>query len=194
MSMMPRKTPITAETATTMIVRRVVSCRVGQVTLRSSETASPTYFVLKALRVASAPTLPGALDAPRPLAMGLPDLSVGPVHAATRAILPQLQPLGVVPPVLAGVVGPLPALSAAEGYEYSTSSFASHAPTLCYFSILMNTPEPIVRPPSRTAKRSCSSNATGDVSLMLISMLSPGITISTPSGRAISPVTSVVRM
>ncbi len=194
MSMTPKKTPITAETATTMIVRRVVSCRVGQVTLRSSEMTSPTYLVLKAFRVASAPTLPGALDAPRPRAMCLPALSVGSVHAAAWAILVQLQPLGVVPPVLAGVVGPLPALGAAKVYEYSGSRFSCHVPTLCYFSILMNTPEPIVRPPSRTAKRSCSSIATGDVSLMFISMLSPGITISTPSGRAISPVTSVVRI
>ena len=63
-----------------------------------------------------------------------------------------------------------------------------------YLTTLVITPEPTVRPPSRTANRSCSSRATGVMSLTFMSMLSPGMTISTPSGSSISPVTSVVRM
>ena len=62
-----------------------------------------------------------------------------------------------------------------------------------YFEIEATTPEPTVRPPSRIAKRRPSSIAIGAISLTLIVTLSPGITISVPSGRITSPVTSVVR-
>ncbi len=61
-----------------------------------------------------------------------------------------------------------------------------------YSMILVTTPAPTVRPPSRIAKRNPSSIAIGVISSPVISMLSPGITISTPSGRVILPVTSVV--
>lgn len=70
---------------------------------------------------------------------------------------------------------------------------------LCYalikqnhFVILATTPAPTVLPPSRIAKRCPSSIAIGVMSFTLISMLSPGMHISTPSGRLMSPVTSVV--
>src|SRR5439155_25252471 len=62
-----------------------------------------------------------------------------------------------------------------------------------YFMILATTPAPTVRPPSRIAKRSPSSIAIGAISSISIEMLSPGITISVPSGRCTVPVTSVVR-
>lgn len=63
-----------------------------------------------------------------------------------------------------------------------------------YYSIIeVATPEATVRPPSRMAKRSPSSIAMGVISSILICTLSPGITISTPSGRPMTPVTSVVR-
>ena len=62
-----------------------------------------------------------------------------------------------------------------------------------YFSTLMQMPAPTVRPPSRMAKVTPSSMATGWISSTVISMLSPGITISTPSGSLMAPVTSVVR-
>ena len=55
------------------------------------------------------------------------------------------------------------------------------------------TPAPTVRPPSRMAKRSFSSMAIGTISTTSIVTLSPGITISTPSGSVTIPVTSVVR-
>ncbi len=55
------------------------------------------------------------------------------------------------------------------------------------------TPAPTVRPPSRMAKRRPCSIAMGAISSTSIVMLSPGITISVPSGSLIEPVTSVVR-
>src|SRR5688500_19677711 len=64
---------------------------------------------------------------------------------------------------------------------------------LYYFVILLTTPEPTVRPPSRIANRRPSSIAIGAISLTPIVTLSPGMTISVPSGRITSPVTSVVR-
>ena len=63
---------------------------------------------------------------------------------------------------------------------------------LCYSTILDTTPEATVRPPSLMAKRNPSSMATGVMSSTLKVALSPGITISTPSAKVMSPVTSVV--
>ena len=53
-------------------------------------------------------------------------------------------------------------------------------------------PEPTVLPPSRIANFNPFSIAIGVISSIVIVTLSPGITISVPSGRATSPVTSVV--
>ena len=61
------------------------------------------------------------------------------------------------------------------------------------FDDLATTPAPTVRPPSRMAKRNPSSIAIGAISVTVIPMLSPGITISVPSGSTTLPVTSVVR-
>ncbi len=63
-----------------------------------------------------------------------------------------------------------------------------------YLSIEVTAPAPTVRPPSRMAKRMPSSTAIGVISSMPISMLSPGMHISWPSGSSMVPVTSVVRM
>ncbi len=62
-----------------------------------------------------------------------------------------------------------------------------------YSMMAVTTPAPTVRPPSRIAKRSSSSIAIGVISSTSICTLSPGITISTPSGSIAVPVTSVVR-
>src|SRR5690554_1830083 len=62
-----------------------------------------------------------------------------------------------------------------------------------YSMILDTTPAPTVRPPSRIAKRRPSSMAIGAIRVTVIFTLSPGITISTPSGSSQEPVTSVVR-
>src|SRR5216117_908629 len=61
-----------------------------------------------------------------------------------------------------------------------------------YFLILVTTPAPTVRPPSRIANRSPSSIAIGVISSIVIFVLSPGITISTPAANSTVPVTSVV--
>ena len=58
---------------------------------------------------------------------------------------------------------------------------------------LVTRPEPTVRPPSRMAKPRPSSMAMGWMSSTVISVVSPGMTISVPSGRVMTPVTSVVR-
>ena len=62
-----------------------------------------------------------------------------------------------------------------------------------YSMISVTTPAPTVRPPSRIANRSPFSIAIGVISSTSICTLSPGITISTPSGSCATPVTSVVR-
>ncbi len=62
-----------------------------------------------------------------------------------------------------------------------------------YSMTSLTTPAPTVRPPSRIANLNSFSNAIGVINSMLIDTLSPGITISTPSGNVTTPVTSVVR-
>ena len=62
-----------------------------------------------------------------------------------------------------------------------------------YLITSVTRPAPTVRPPSRIAKRMCCSIAIGVINVTSIVTLSPGMTISTPSGRVMSPVTSVVR-
>src|SRR5437870_6447581 len=62
-----------------------------------------------------------------------------------------------------------------------------------YSKILVTTPAPTVRPPSRMARRSPSSIAIGVIRSTYSCTLSPGITISVPSGSVHTPVTSVVR-
>ena len=69
----------------------------------------------------------------------------------------------------------------------------SHRVRLLYLRILVTRPAPTVRPPSRIANRRPSSIAIGWISSTVISVLSPGIHISVPSGNVILPVTSVVR-
>src|SRR5262249_36188999 len=63
----------------------------------------------------------------------------------------------------------------------------------CYLAILVTTPAPTVRPPSRIANRRPSSIAIGWISSTTIRALSPRIPISVPSGNVTPPVTSVVR-
>ena len=54
-------------------------------------------------------------------------------------------------------------------------------------------PAPTVRPPSRIANRNPFSIAIGVINSISNATLSPGITISVPSGNFATPVTSVVR-
>ena len=119
-------------------------------------------------------------------------------------------PVGPAPIRLAGLSGKprirpiFPQLHNAPGGQENgpapPGNRAEFPPGLCpvrrspdYLVILATTPEPTVRPPSRIAKRRPSSMAIGAISLTPIFTLSPGMTISVPSGRITSPVTSVVR-
>jgi hypothetical protein len=61
-----------------------------------------------------------------------------------------------------------------------------------YAITLATTQEPTVLPPSLIANLKPSVIAIGCCSLTVMWILSPGITISTPAGSSISPVTSVV--
>ena len=61
-----------------------------------------------------------------------------------------------------------------------------------YSITLVTTPEPTVRPPSRIAKRFCSSIAIGLCNSIVNLTLSPGMHISASTKFAV-PVTSVVR-
>lgn len=62
-----------------------------------------------------------------------------------------------------------------------------------HLRILVTRPAPTVRPPSRMANFRPSSMAIGWMSSTFMSVLSPGMTISVPSGSFTTPVTSVVR-
>ena len=69
----------------------------------------------------------------------------------------------------------------------------SHSRKISSYSIIsLTTPAPTVRPPSRIANLSSFSIAIGVIRLPSRPTLSPGITISTPSGNVTTPVTSVV--
>src|SRR3954469_14110378 len=77
--------------------------------------------------------------------------------------------------------------------ESDTDLALRHRRFPSYWLISVTTPAPTVRPPSRIAKRSPWSMAIGCPRSMSMFVLSPGTTISWPSGSAIEPVTSVVR-
>src|SRR5262245_14665678 len=106
------------------------------------------------------------------------------VLAAEPAEFRELQPVRRLLLVLRRAVVPPLALGARERDD------VPHG----YAMTSVTVPEPTVRPPSRMAKRAPCSSATGAISSPVIVVLSPGITISTPSGRFSVPVTSVVRI
>jgi len=141
-------------------------------------------------------------------------LSVRRVLAAEAAELAQLEPFGRLLLVLGrAVVSPLALLArhvddvshgcprpglGARGSGLEGSCLPSPEPRVpnpeLYSIISEIVPAPTVRPPSRIANRAPFSSATGTCSSAVMLVLSPGITISTPSGSFSDPVTSVVRM
>src|SRR3954453_13445634 len=104
-------------------------------------------------------------------------------------VLEQLQAIGVVLLVLARAVVPLLGLGARE-LDDGARLDPGHRR---YSTMLTGAPAPTVRPPSRMANRWPVSSAIGVMSSTDISTLSPGMTISAPSGSPMAPVTSVVR-
>ena len=189
--MSPSKKPTKMDMTTTIMVSLVACSRVGHTTLLNSAMVSRKNCRPWKPRTLSGLTcrdrrLTGALDT------ALPYLSVDSVLATPRAVLGELQALWVTALILHGGVITLPAITASHSY------YGPDLPLLpchcLYSSTLVITPAPTVRPPSLIAKRSPGSIATGLMSFIPIFTLSPGMIISTPAGRAISPVTSVVRM
>ena len=76
--------------------------------------------------------------------------------------------------------------------ETSALPIELHPYRRIHSAILVTTPEPTVRPPSRMAKRTPSSIAIGLCNSTSSLTLSPGMHISAPTRLAV-PVTSVVR-
>ncbi len=219
MSMAPRRAPRTRVTTTTTLVRWTISSRLGQATLRSSLKISMRKRG-RQLRRPADPEPPSRRGAARPAperdpgrAAALPSLAFLPGCRLTARLLMVLaQRLFTWTPCVNDGPG-----SADRTYAVrydpdrcagSSACCNSGTGTPCrpglslpglpslprYCAIFVITPAPTVRPPSRIAKRTPSSRATGAMRFTSIFTLSPGMTISTPSGRVTSPVTSVVRM
>ena len=75
----------------------------------------------------------------------------------------------------------------------TTLSYDNKSIFRLYYSMIVATrPDPTVRPPSRIANVRPCSIATGWISSIVISTLSPGMHISVPAGSSQTPVTSVV--
>src|SRR2546428_9192750 len=111
------------------------------------------------------------------------------MFATKRAILASIRTYRIVLLVLhRGIIAPL-AVGTGQCNDLS------HAQPLedPYARMAVTMPEPTVLPPSRIAKRSPWSIAIGEIRSAVIVTLSPGITISTPPGRATTPRRSVVR-
>ncbi len=118
-------------------------------------------------------------------------LSVHSVHPTKRTILAEFQFFRGIPLILISRIVSSPALIAGKTQELTHST--PRGLEGFHSKILATTPAPTVRPPSRIANRSPSSMAMGAIRLTSRVTLSPGITISVPSGRLQVPVTSVVR-
>ncbi len=84
-------------------------------------------------------------------------------------------------------------VNALRSDELACQTWFKKSRKACYSIISVTTPAPTVLPPSRIAKRNSFSIATGVIKSALMETLSPGITISVPSGNSTIPVTSVVR-
>ncbi len=127
------------------------------------------------------------------------------VFPAMRTILHIFQAARIVTPVLFRRVIPIFTLGARQGDNWADILFRSHkypvhrttvksALLLLYCKIFVITPAPTVKPPSRIANFEPCSRATGTIRSTSRFTLSPGMTISTPSGSLILPVTSMVRI
>ena len=94
----------------------------------------------------------------------------------SHALIPSYRVSGIIQYPVSNTLHPAPPTGASSTYS----------------SISLITPAPTVRPPSRMANLSSFSMAMGVINSACIPTLSPGITISVPSGSVTTPVTSVV--
>jgi hypothetical protein len=120
------------------------------------------------------------------------------VLAATATELAELKPLGRSLLVLGCHVVAALACGALEhnviarhNSPSQNLNLLSH-PVEAYSTTSETVPAPTVRPPSLMANLNPFSIAIGAINSISIATLSPGITISTPSGSFATPVTSVV--
>src|SRR5437016_1864587 len=120
------------------------------------------------------------------------------LHFFVRRLLPariaellRFQPLGVLLFIFRRCVVAVLAIAALQRNDLAHRLILSRSAR--YSMISVTAPAPTVCPPSRIANRSPFSSATGVIKVTSQLTLSPGITISTPAGSFISPVTSVVR-
>jgi len=111
-------------------------------------------------------------------------LAVRRMMPATRTELLRFQAFGILFLVLRGRIVAFFAVRTLQRNNISHNNYAR---------ISVTVPAPTVRPPSRIANLNPFSIATTVINSMLNDTLSPGITISVPSGNVADPVTSVVR-
>ena len=109
------------------------------------------------------------------------------MRSAKRAIFLESQLIRCLSLVFCGCV--VPVFTFSTGQCYNITHFRKVS---TYSMISLTTPAPTVLPPSRIANLNSFSIAIGVIRLPSMETLSPGITISTPSGRVTIPVTSVV--
>jgi hypothetical protein len=168
-------------------VDSISSARVGQVTFPISVLTSERY--VKSLFIMT----------PSCVYLARFGRSGGTRTPNTRFWRPVLYQLSYRPPLLPanasnlcwthGRAAPVCALKGHPSLDSTDSANAGKD----YSKIFATAPAPMVRPPSRIANRRPSSMAIGVMRSTAMVTLSPGITISTPSGNLIDPVTSVVR-
>ena len=128
---------------------------------------------------------------------GLLCLAMGRMLPAARAVFLQFHAARVITTILLSSIVPLFAIATLQRNHWADIFFlGSHSITLLstYSMILVMTPAPTVKPPSRIANFEPCSNPTGTINSTVRFTLSPGITISTPAGRLMFPVTSIVRI
>ena len=118
--------------------------------------------------------------------------TAGPVAAARRGTRPRRRAATGIRRRAATAYGRAPLPVAVGPCVVRGDAVAAEAAS-GHLVILVTRPAPTVRPPSRMANLRPSSMAMGWMSSTDISVLSPGITISVPSGSFTTPVTSVVR-
>jgi hypothetical protein len=143
---------------------------------------------------------PGPTTCRRGTPAGSLGLAMQSMTPTARTVLREFESSRVVSFVLRAGVVTLLAFRTRQGDDHPcclpshTCSISSMDRQVRYSRILVITPAPTVRPPSRMANCDPSSRATGTINSTLMFTLSPGITISTPSGKSTDPVTSIVLM
>jgi len=119
------------------------------------------------------------------------------MFSATRTKLAKLKTIRIVSAIfLSRIISLFAFITLKRNHRTNIFLLRCHSnlPTFSHSIILVTTPAPTVRPPSRMANFEPCSRATGTMSSTVRLTSSPGMTISTPSGKVILPVTSMVRM